>query len=132
MEVLYLVAGVLLLAVGFSLFAAALAHFFTEGQGTLAPWDPPRKLVVRGPYRYVRNPMISGVLFVVFGEALVLGSASVLRWAAAFLALNLVYIPLLEEPMLVSRFGASYEEYRRNLPRFLPRRRPWAPPEVTP
>src|SRR5262245_13251228 len=62
-EIAVQLAGVLLLLLGLLLFAASLRQFATEGRGTLAPWDPPRTLVVRGPYRYVRNPMISGVVF---------------------------------------------------------------------
>ena len=117
--------GVALLLVGLTLFASSLQRFIVDGRGTLAPWDPPRRLVVRGPYRYVRNPMISGVVFVLFGEALVLGSAAHCWWAAAVLAINAVYIPLLEEPGLAARFPGSYAEYRRNVPRLLPRLRPW-------
>ena len=64
--------GVALLLTGLALFASSLRRFATEGEGTLAPWDPPRRLVVRGPYRHVRNPMISGVVFVLFGEAAIL------------------------------------------------------------
>lgn len=120
--------GLVLLIAGLTLFAAALRRFFVDGRGTLAPWDPPRALVVRGPYRYVRNPMISGVVFVLFGEALILRSMAHLWWAAAFLAVNAVYIPLLEEPMLAVRFPASYARYRRNVPRLFPRLRPWDPP----
>ena len=117
--------GLAVLAVGLALFASSLRRFATEGEGTLAPWDPPRRLVVRGPYRYVRNPMISGVVFVLFGEALVLLSRPHLWWALTFLALNAIYIPLLEEPMLERRFGESYREYRRHVRRFVPRGRPW-------
>ena len=120
-------AGVLLLAVGLALFVASLSRFASEGHGTLAPWDPPRELVVRGPYRYVRNPMISGVLLVLLGEALVLRSRSHLLWAFTFFAINAVYIPLLEEPDLEDRFGESYREYRRHVPRLLPRLMPWDP-----
>ena len=120
--------GLVLLAAGLTLFAASLHRFFVDGRGTLAPWDPPRALVVRGPYRYVRNPMISGVVFVLFGEALMLGSMAHLWWAATFLAINAVYIPLLEEPILAARFPASYATYRRNVPRLVPRMRPWEPP----
>jgi protein-S-isoprenylcysteine O-methyltransferase Ste14 len=119
--------GLLLIAIGLVLFASSLRRFATEGEGTLAPWDPPRHLVVRGPYRYVRNPMISGVVFVVFGEALVLLSKPHLTWALVFLGLNAVYIPLLEEPQLERRFGSAYAEYRRHVPRLIPRFRPWNP-----
>jgi len=119
--------GVTLLALGLVLFGASLGRFMREGRGTLAPWDPPRRLVVRGPYRYVRNPMISGVLLVLFGEAAVLLSRQHLEWALVFLVLNLIYIPLIEEPMLIARFGTDYLEYRRHVPGLLPRWRPWNP-----
>ena len=118
-------AGVLVLATGVFLFASSLRRFASEGKGTLAPWDPPRELVVRGPYRYVRNPMISGVILVLIGEALVLLSSSHMWWALIFFGINAVYIPLLEEPQLESRFGDSYREYRRHVPRLIPRLRPW-------
>jgi protein-S-isoprenylcysteine O-methyltransferase Ste14 len=117
--------GAALCGVGVLLFASSLRRFATEGHGTLAPWDPPRALVVRGPYRFVRNPMISGVIFVLFGEALVLLSRPHAIWAVAFLALNLIYIPLVEEPQLVRRFGDPYREYRKHVRRFWPRLRPW-------
>lgn len=122
-------AGLALVLVGVILFTSSLRRFAVDGLGTLAPWDPPRKLVVRGPYRYVRNPMISGVVFVLFGEALILGSLPHLWWALTFFAINAVYIPLLEEPMLAARFPGSYDEYRRNVPRLVPRLRPWDPPD---
>ena len=126
-HVLAQIAGVGLLLIGLALFVSSLRRFAGDGKGTLAPWDPPRHLVVSGPYRYVRNPMISGVLFVLFGEALVLVSAPHLSWALAFLVVNLVYIPLLEEPQLERRFGPPYAEYRKHVPRLLPRLRPWTP-----
>ena len=119
------IAGVGLLTLGLVLFAASLRRFATEGNGTLAPWDPPRVLVVRGPYRYVRNPMISGVVLVLFGESLALLSAAHVGWAVCFLAINLLYIPLIEEPQLEGRFGAAYLEYCRHVPRIVPRLRPW-------
>jgi protein-S-isoprenylcysteine O-methyltransferase Ste14 len=118
-------AGLVLLAIGVVLFVTSLRRFATEGDGTLAPWDPPRRLVVRGPYRYVRNPMISGVVFVLLGEAAVLLSRALLEWALLFLAINAVYIPLVEEPMLRQRFGREYDEYRRRVPRLVPRATPW-------
>ena len=118
-------AGVLVLGAGIFLFASSLGRFAGEGKGTLAPWDPPRELVVRGPYRYVRNPMISGVILILLGEALVLLSTSHMWWVLIFFGINAVYIPLLEEPQLESRFGDSYVEYRRHVPRLIPRLRPW-------
>ena len=125
--VLLQLAGLSLLALGLLLFVKTLRRFASEGKGTLAPWDPPRALVVRGPYRFVRNPMISGVVFVLFGEALALRSMPHAGWAAAFLVANLIYIPLLEEPVLEDRFGERYREYCRNVPRIFPRLRPWEP-----
>ena len=119
--------GVLLVVVGLILFSASLRKFATDGEGTLAPWDPPRRLVIRGPYRYVRNPMISGVVFVLFGEALVLISRPHFMWALIFLAANFIYIPLLEETGLRQRFGDAYMEYCRHVPRLIPRLRPWQP-----
>lgn len=132
MQRLSQLAGLALLVLGSALFAASLRRFATEGRGTLAPWDPPRCLVVRGPYRYVRNPMISGVVFVLFSEALLLRSRAHLTWALLFLVVNLIYIPLLEEPQLERRFGTSYQAYRQHVPRFLPRFRPWQPPAEDP
>jgi protein-S-isoprenylcysteine O-methyltransferase Ste14 len=118
--------GVAVGSIGLVLFVTSLRRFANEGQGTLAPWDPPRALVIRGPYRFVRNPMISGVVFVLFAEALVLLSPPHAVWAAAFLALNLIYIPLVEEPQLERRFGEPYREYCRHVRRIWPRTRPWS------
>jgi protein-S-isoprenylcysteine O-methyltransferase Ste14 len=120
-------AGVAVLGVGLLLFSSSLRRFATEGKGTLAPWDPPRKLVVRGPYRFVRNPMISGVILILLGESLLLLSLPHLTWAAMFFAINAVYIPLLEEPRLANRFGSEYNTYRQHVPRLIPRLRPWEP-----
>ena len=69
--------------------------------------------------------MISGVVLVLFGEALVLLSRPHFEWALIFLGINAVYIPLVEEPLLAQRFGAEYREYCRYVPRLLPRWRPW-------
>ena len=130
--VTFQVLGVALIALGLRLFVASLSRFATEGRGTLAPWDPPRELVVRGPYRFVRNPMISGVLFVLFGQALLLLSRPHAVWAAIFLGANLIYIPFFEEPQLERRFGDAYREYRRHVRRFVPRLRPWVPTQEPP
>jgi len=99
--------------------------FATEGKGTLAPWDPPAHLVVRGPYRFVRNPMISGVILIILAESLILRSLPLAEWAGTFLLINMIYIPLFEEPFLEQRFGEEYRSYKRHVRRFLPRLRPW-------
>lgn len=119
--------GVVLMGLGLAMAARTIAHFAQQGRGTLAPWDPPRRLVVSGIYRYVRNPMITGVLLVLAGESLFFASRAVAMWVAEFWVINAIYIPLLEEPMLARRFGADYELYRRNVPRWIPRLSPWDP-----
>ena len=109
--------GSLLVIAGFVLFVTTIFLFATRGRGTLAPWDPPARLVVAGPYRFVRNPMIAGVLLILAGEALVLRSPAIGTWAAVFLLINAVYFPLVEEPQLESRFGEDYRKYKRHVPR---------------
>lgn len=127
-RVVVLIAGVAALVLGLTLFISTVLHFARRGRGTLAPWDPPRVLVVQGVYRYVRNPMISGVLFVLLAEALVTGSRRVLVWFGLFLVMNLVYIPLFEEAGLAKRFGDRYRLYKENVPRWIPRLTAWDPP----
>ena len=110
-----------LLALGLGVIAWTVSLFARVGRGTLAPWDPTSRLVVRGPYKYVRNPMISGVIAVLLGEAALFGSLTLLIWAAVVFAVNAVYFPLVEEPGLRLRFGAEYDEYAARTPRWLPR-----------
>ena len=112
--------GALLLAAGAVMFVWTVALFAGIGRGTLAPWDPPTKLVVRGPYRLVRNPMITAVVTVLLGEAALFGSLALLVWAGIVLTINAVYFPLVEEPMLRDRFGAEYDAYASRTPRWLP------------
>lgn len=120
--------SIALIGLGFILLVNTVSLFASQGGGTLAPWDPTQKLVVRGVYRYVRNPMISGVLSILLGEAICLGSIPLLYWFILFLMLNLVYMPLVEEPGLERRFGEEYARYRRNVPGWIPRLRPWTFP----
>jgi hypothetical protein len=87
--------------------------------------DPPRVFVAEGPYQFVRNPMISGLMFVLWGEACILRSAVHAEWAGIFMLVKVIYIPLLEEPMLVSRFGSPYIRYRRAVKPFIPRLHAW-------
>lgn len=125
------VAGAAFILSGISLFVWTVSMFATIGRGTLAPWDPTRRLVVRGVYRHVRNPMISGVAGVLLGEVLVLGSLPLLGWCLLFMLANAVYIPLVEERGLERRFGDQYREYKRSMPRWIPRVRPWSPPTAS-
>jgi protein-S-isoprenylcysteine O-methyltransferase Ste14 len=117
-------AGAALIAAGLALVVWTIGLFGTEGEGTLAPWDPTSRLVVRGPYRHVRNPMIIGVGCIVAGEAVLFGSVALLAWLAVVAALNAVYMPLVEEPGLERRFGDDYLRYRRAVPRWVPTTRP--------
>lgn len=114
--------GVLLLLAGFLLFAWCVTLFARVGQGTLAPWDPTKRLVAVGPYRYVRNPMITGVATMLAGWALFTGSWVLALWLVVFVAFNSAYFMLVEEPGLEHRFGAPYREYKARVPRWLPRR----------
>jgi protein-S-isoprenylcysteine O-methyltransferase Ste14 len=124
---LRLVAGALLIGAGLIMLAWTVSLFVRVGRGTLAPWDPTRRLVVLGPYAHVRNPMISGVLGIIVGEAVALGGFRLATWAATFFVVNHVYFALSEEPGLAERFGAEYEIYKRHVPRWIPRLRPWQP-----
>lgn len=117
--------GLALFLFGLLLLVRTIRLFARIGRGTLAPWDPPRHLVVQDVYRHVRNPMISGVLFMLLGEALLLWSRGVLIWFGLFLLINTTYFKLLEEPGLVQRFGEEYVTYRRNVPMWIPRWKPW-------
>ena len=124
------VAGIGLIGAGLWLMVQTNALFHRIGKGTLAPWDPPRHFVAQGVYRRVRNPMISGVLLILLGEATLLRSQAVFSWFLVFLAMCAVYIPLLEERDLARRFGEDYLRYKRNVPRWIPRLRPWTDAEA--
>lgn len=117
--------GLAAAGIGLVLAVSTIRDFATRGRGTLAPWDPPRRLVVSGPYRHVRNPMISGMILILLGETLWFASPALAAWTAFAVVLNAVYIPLVEEKSLARRFGEEYEEYRRNVPRWVPRVSAW-------
>ncbi len=121
--------GLLVAACGLATAVWTWGLFGRTGEGTLAPWDPPRRFVVRGPYCHVRNPMILGLFVLLLGEAVLCGSWLILGWMAAFVAANLLFIPLVEEPKLRGRFGADYEEYCRHVHRWLPRLHAWRQPD---
>jgi protein-S-isoprenylcysteine O-methyltransferase Ste14 len=123
------VLGVILLAAGLFALVQAFVRFVVEGLGTPAPIAAPERLVVGGLYRYVRNPMYVAVLSVLVGQALILGQLVLLPYAAAFWVITAAFVRWYEEPALTRRFGADYEAYRRAVPAWRPRLRPWEPRE---
>jgi protein-S-isoprenylcysteine O-methyltransferase Ste14 len=112
---------------GFAVAVRCIWDFGRTGHGTPAPMAPPQRLVVMGPYRYVRNPMYLGFfagwagLWVIFGRA----SVAAIAWACAVLAAVALFVALYEQPTLRRKFGADYEEYCRNVRAWIPRIRPW-------
>lgn len=120
--------GGLFMLAGLTLMFLTIRMFIRIGKGTLAPWHPTRKLVIKSLYAHMRNPMILGVNIILIGEAITFRSWNILIWGACFFILNTVYFILSEEPGLQKRFGEEYEEYKRNVPRWIPRIRPWKPP----
>jgi protein-S-isoprenylcysteine O-methyltransferase Ste14 len=113
--------GLAAIGTGVVLLGTCIWEFARRGRGTLAPVDPPTKLVVEGLYRYVRNPMYLSVTAIVLGEALLTGSKALLAyWAVWFVAVNLFVIGY-EEPTLRRRFGPDYERYCSMVGRWLPR-----------
>ncbi len=122
---LQLVAAAVLVA-GASIYFRCLWDFVVAGHGLPAPVDHPKKLVVSGLYRYVRNPMYVGVLLVIAGEVILLRSIVLVQYALVFLAIIHINILLYEERYLRFRFGESYDEYRKNVRRWIPGR-PYRP-----
>ena len=117
--------GILTFLTGLTLMYQTISLFRNKGKGTLAPWTPTQKLVIEGPYRYVRNPMISGVLCILIAESLLLKSIYIFCWTLIFFTINYIYFIVKEEPDLTKRFGADYENYKKNVPRWIPRSTPW-------
>jgi protein-S-isoprenylcysteine O-methyltransferase Ste14 len=110
---------------GFVLVLVTTYLFAKYGHGSAAPWDPPSDLVLDGMYRYVRNPMVLGVLFAVFGEFVLFGSLPLLLLFICLWIGNHILFVKGEEPELTKKFGDSYTTYVKNVPRWVPRRTPW-------
>ncbi len=117
--------GALLLVAGVIVLVDAFVRFVVEGIGTPAPIAPTQRLVVGGLYRHVRNPMYLAVGATIVGQALLLGRPILLLYAAAFAVVVLAFVRGYEEPTLARQFGAEYEDYRRAVPGWWPRLRPW-------
>jgi protein-S-isoprenylcysteine O-methyltransferase Ste14 len=120
-----IVIGSILLVSGLFLAGWTMRLFAKKGKGTAAPWDPPKKLVVAGPYCHVRNPMITSVLVMLVAESLLLNSWCVFILFVLFFVGNMIYFPLFEEKDLEKRFGKDYVRYKQNVPRWIPRLTSW-------
>lgn len=119
------VIAIVFLVVGLWFLFYSIYLFSSKGRGTLAPWNPTRKLVISGLYKYVRNPMILGVLSILIGEALLINSISILIWAMLFFIINSVYFEFIEEPKLERKFGDAYLDYKDNVSRWIPNFKPY-------
>ncbi len=119
------VVGVLLIAAGAPVLLDSFARFALEGLGTPAPVMPTRHLVVTGLFRYVRNPIYVAVLALILGQGLLFDSVNVLLYGALVCVAFHLFVRLYEEPTLLKSFGREYEEYRANVPRWIPRLTPW-------
>jgi protein-S-isoprenylcysteine O-methyltransferase Ste14 len=123
------IVGGALIAFGLGMLVWTVFLFDRVGEGTLGIGSPV-KLVVRGPYRHVRNPMMTGVFCIQLGTAIALASPWLFGWFALFFTLVLIAIRTIEEPHLRKRFGADYDEYRRHVPRWIPQIRAWEPSRI--
>lgn len=117
--------GVLLAIAGAVPLIESFRRFAVEGLGTPAPIAPTQHLIVTGFYRYVRNPMYVGVVAVILGEALIVGDARLLYYAAIVWLGFHIFVLVYEEPTLARTYGAEYETFRANVPRWIPRFTPW-------
>jgi len=115
-------------SIGLGLCIWTVTLFMKFSKGTPAPWDPPKKLVIRGPYCYVRNPMIISVMLMLLAEALLFNSWPIAAWLMVFFIGNSIYFPLVEEKSLEKRFGDDYREYKVHVRRWIPRLRAWPGP----
>jgi protein-S-isoprenylcysteine O-methyltransferase Ste14 len=122
-----LLPGFFIVCIGFYIMTMTISTFIRIGKGTLAPWSPTRKLVIGGMYGHVRNPMIMGVLTVLIGESISIMSLNIFIWALIFFIINNIWYILYEEPDLQKKFGDEYREYKKNVPRWIPRLKPFIP-----
>jgi protein-S-isoprenylcysteine O-methyltransferase Ste14 len=119
------VIGVLLILLGLPVLFDSFARFAIQGFGTPLPVIPPTHLVVTGWYRYVRNPMYVAVVSVITGQALLFGSVPLLEYAVIVWLFFHTFVFVYEEPKLRNTFGEPYDTFRKNVPRWIPRLRPW-------
>ena len=117
--------GLMLIIAGVPGLVDSFARFALQGLGTPAPITPTQKLVTTGLYRYVRNPIYVAVVAVILGQALLFSDWRLLWYAALFWLTCHIFVVVYEEPTLERTFGAEYEDFRANVPRWIPRLTPW-------
>ena len=117
--------GMLLIVVGLPGLIDSFARFALQGLGTPAPIAPPQNLVVTGLYRYVRNPMYVAVVAVILGQGILFGDWRLLNYGGLMWLAFHAFVVAYEEPVLAESFGAQYENFRANVPRWIPRLSPW-------
>ena len=117
--------AVLMIAAGFPVLLDSFTRFAIQGVGTPAVIAPPQHLVISGFYCYVRNPMYVAVLLLIFGQGLLFGSVGLLEYGTIVWLGFLAFVILYEEPTLRRKFGAEYEKYCANVPRWIPRMKPY-------
>ena len=117
--------GAIVMLIGGILLLWCVRDFYVAGKGTLAPWDPPKRLVLIGLYRYVRNPMYIGVLTLVVGWTICLASPLLALYTIALAIGFHLRVVVNEEPFLNSKFADEWLRYSSNVGRWLPRFKPW-------
>ncbi len=122
------IAGVVIYLLGITIQLYTTVLFKMFAQGTLAPWQPTQKLVIRGPYLYCRNPMITGVLMMLAGEALFFNARGIGIWTCMFFVVNTMFFIFKEEPDMLERFGEAYAHYKKHVPRWMPKMTPYKQP----
>lgn len=115
--------GLVPISLGVILVVWSAVLLFTRGEGTPAPWDPPQRFILAGPYQYVRNPMMLGVFATVFGEAVLAGSLAILLYLGLMVSVVCWYVVAIEEKGLEIRFTDTYVVYKERVPRWLPQMR---------
>jgi protein-S-isoprenylcysteine O-methyltransferase Ste14 len=117
--------GVVLILLGTIVLAESFVQFAVRGLGTPAPIAPPQNLVVCGAYRHVRNPMYVAVLALILGQAALFCDWHLIIYALLFGSVSHLFVVGYEEPTLHRRFGAQFEAFVSNVPRWIPRLTPW-------
>lgn len=120
-NIIQIIFGIILFIFGLFLAIWTMILFNTIGKGTLAPWAAPKHLVVEGPFKIARNPMITGILSILTAESLILNSINLFYWMIIFFIVNCIYFKLFEEKQLENKFGREYWEYKQKVPMWIPK-----------